>query len=151
MAWTTGARWPRVRLDRRLLTAFAAAAAIAGAAIGSSLGAGAADPPVVSIKALEFKFEPQGEVEVKPPASAKDQATLVVAAGEVIFKVTNEGAIEHNFIVWDKDQKTLGEIPVLSAGETQEVRIGLKPGRYTIVCTYPGHSELGMALALEAR
>lgn len=135
------------RVRRAAVGALGAVAALAWL----GLLAGAAGPVAIAIKAVEFKFEPQGKVEVKPPASGAGPATLVVPAGEVIFKVTNDGAIEHNFVVWDKDQKSLGEIPVLSAGETQELRISLKPGRYTIVCTYPGHADLGMTLALEAR
>lgn len=151
MASTTTRPCP-ARLAVAALTALAWALAIAAALTWSGGFAGAAPgPTVVPIEAVEFKFEPQGKVELKAPASGSGSATLLVPAGEIVFKVTNAGAIEHNFIVWDKNQKTLGEIPVLASGETQELRMSLEPGRYTIVCTYPGHSELGMILALEAR
>lgn len=108
-------------------------------------------PATISIHTLEFKFEPQGDVQLKAPASGSGHGTLVVGAGEIVFRVTNAGAIEHNFIIWDKNQRTLAEIPVLAAGETQEVRVRLQPGEYTIICTYPGHTDLGMILALQVK
>jgi len=90
--------------------------------------AGSAPRPVL-IKMREFAFDP------------KD---VVVKAGEVIFAVKNEGAIEHNFIVEDGARKNMAQIAVLDAGKTEELKVTLRGGTYGIVCTLPGHKDAGM-------
>ncbi|MGH2373310.1 MAG: plastocyanin/azurin family copper-binding protein, partial [bacterium] len=34
-------------------------------------------------------------------------------------------------------------------GKSKTIEVDLKPGRYQVVCTVPGHREAGMTLTLE--
>lgn len=131
----------------RQLAAAAAVGAVAAAVSAGAALSGSGQPAAIAVEAKEFLYEVKGKVPVVKARSGP--AKMVVGAGPVLFRVTNSGVIEHNFVVWDPQQRTVGEIPVLSAGETQELQLTLPPGTYLIVCTYPGHKELGMQLELE--
>jgi len=112
---------------------------VAVAAVG---GAAWLSPPdvhaaaEVNVAAREFLYVP------------KDLST---APGEVTFVVTNEGAIEHNFVVEDSAKKAAATIPVIEPGQTLRVKATLRPGAYTIYCSLPGHREAGMVAALKAQ
>lgn len=134
---------------------------------GGSVRAGAAGPPggaaggsaaapsasasanAILVKAVDFAFQFPGQ-----PAPKPGQLPLVSVkgtGGELVFRVTNAGMVEHNFVIWDSSERTVDDIPVVGPGQTQELRVRLKPGTYRLVCTYPGHRELGMEAALEVR
>jgi len=117
---------------RGLLVAVAAAAA--GTAWLSPPDARAAAE--VKIAAREFLYLP------------KD---LSAAPGEVTFVVTNEGVIEHNFVVEDAAKAATAVIPIIEPGQTAQIKATLRPGTYTIYCSLPGHREAGMVAALQAR
>jgi uncharacterized cupredoxin-like copper-binding protein len=111
--------------------AWLAAAPLAAAllaAVAPARGAAAVD-----VRAGELYFEPKG---------------MTAPAGEVVFVVRNDGAIEHNFVLRDAQGKTLAEVPVIAPGATEQVVARLAPGRYRVLCTLPGHSEAGMVADL---
>lgn len=82
------------------------------------------------IRAVEFAFEPK---------------EIGVRAGDVTFSVTNAGNVEHNFVIEAAAGATVAQIPNISTKRTLEVTAkGLKPGKYTMVCTLPGHKDAGM-------
>ena len=92
-----------------------------------------------------------------------------ISAGTVLFRVTNRGPDEHEFIVihadgglplrpdgitLDEDALTksiAGSIEPASAGETHVLRLQLKPGRYAVVCNMFGHYMGGMHADLVVR
>lgn len=105
-------------------------------AIGVLLAAsqwGRAATASVQLKAKEFLYEPK-------------EATS--QAGEVVFFIKNEGAIEHNFVLQDATQKKVAEVAVIEPGTTAQVKAVLTPGTYSIACTLPGHREAGMIATL---
>lgn len=117
-----------------------AAAALAAAAAAGMLGAAVQwTPPtraaaaVVKIAAREFLYVPK---------------SLSAPSGETRFVVTNEGAIEHNFVIESESKSKVAEIAILEPGQTLEVRAVLRPGTYTIYCSLPGHRDAGMEAAL---
>jgi uncharacterized cupredoxin-like copper-binding protein len=93
---------------------------------------GKADAPVpVTVtagKPAEFKFT------LSKKTLVKRAAPLTVA-----FKVTNKGAISHDFKIAGKKTKSLAK------GKTQTLTIKFtKKGKYAYLCTLPGHAAGGM-------
>jgi uncharacterized cupredoxin-like copper-binding protein len=90
------------------------------------------------------------------PASATTSATVVtvtagkpaelkftvskktVTKGKVTFKVTNKGALEHDFKIGGK------VTPKLAPGKTVSLTVTLKKGKAPYLCTVPGHAAAGM-------
>ena len=90
------------------------------------------------------------------PASAAPSATVVnvtagkpselkftvskktVTKGKVTFKVTNKGALEHDFKIGGK------VTPKLKPGKTVSLTVTLKKGKAPYLCTIPGHAAAGM-------
>ncbi len=63
----------------------------------------------------------------------------IVRPGVVVFRVVNDGAVEHDFRIRGKGT------PMLGAGERATLTVRFpKPGRFTFVCTVPGHAAAGM-------
>lgn len=77
-----------------------------------------------SIQTLDIRFEPK---------------ELTVAAGTTIT-VTNNGVLQHDFVVDNQNVQT----PLLNGGETAQVTIDLPAGTYPFHCSVPGHAEAGM-------
>lgn len=82
-----------------------------------------------------------------------------VAAGKVVFTVTNNGSMTHEYVVLKTSQPAanlplsggraseaghVGEIGDLPAGATKSLTLSLKPGHYSIICNLPGHYTGGM-------
>jgi len=92
--------------------------------------------------------------------------TDTVPAGEVTFTITNNGTIEHEFLVVKTDLAD-GEIPVdgdhfseslesidvideigeYAAGTTEALTVTLEAGNYQLVCNIPAHYQAGMHTA----
>jgi plastocyanin len=67
--------------------------------------------------------------------------------------VRNDGQIAHNLTVERSDStgtKLLGTDSFLG-GRSKTLMIDLPPGRYKMVCTVPGHEQLGMVGTLRVR
>ncbi|MCX6534336.1 MAG: sulfocyanin-like copper-binding protein [Actinobacteria bacterium] len=84
-------------------------------------------------------------------------------AGEVVFTVTNEGTIGHEFLVVKTDVAdgeieldgdhfseenasllVIDEIGEFAKKTTESLTVTLEPGDYQLVCNLPGHYENGM-------
>lgn len=100
-----------------------------------------------------------GEWFVKPDKSS-------VKAGTIEFKVTNDGSIEHEFVIVktnvapdkipisgenkadvDKVGEEIGEIEEFEPGKTEEMKVKLKPGKYVLICDVAGHYKNGQRVA----
>jgi uncharacterized cupredoxin-like copper-binding protein len=80
---------------------------------------------------------PVSETEFKITLGSTD-----LKAGEITFEVKNVGKIPHDLAIKETSDKTK-EIP---AGGTAELKVTLKPGKYELYCTIPGHEAAGMKL-----
>jgi hypothetical protein len=84
-------------------------------------------------------------------------------AGEVTFTITNNGTIEHEFLVvktdipageiplieerFEEDAEgidVIDEIPEFPKGETQTLTVDLVSGNYQLLCNIAGHYQAGM-------
>jgi uncharacterized cupredoxin-like copper-binding protein len=109
-------------------------------------------------KAAEAKKETAG---APPPATGGAKTVAVsekeysialaggndLKAGKYTFKVSNVGKIQHDLAVEGggiKETKT----PLIDAGKENNLTVDLKPGKYTFLCTVPGHEQLGMKVAV---
>ena len=62
-----------------------------------------------------------------------------ILKGTGVFKVTNRGALPHNFKIAGKKTVTL------AAGKTATLRVTFaKAGKYAYLCSIPGHAAGGM-------
>lgn len=71
-------------------------------------------------------------------------APTALTAGPVTFQVKNTGKIPHDLAIKETGDKTK-EIP---AGGTAELKVTLKPGKYELYCSIPGHEAAGMKLVV---
>jgi uncharacterized cupredoxin-like copper-binding protein len=75
----------------------------------------------------------------KPSEFGFKLSKLTVPKGAVTFKVTNSGAIVHDFKIGTKKTKNL------SPGQSQTITVTFaKPGKYAFLCTVTGHAAAGM-------
>lgn len=84
-----------------------------------------AAPRTVTVKMLEFKYDPK-DIAVKP--------------GKVVFDLRNAGVVEHNFVI----PKVKVNSGLVKPGQTKKVEATLPAGRYELICDVPGHKEAGM-------
>jgi len=62
-----------------------------------------------------------------------------IAKGVTTFKVTNKGALAHDFKIAGK------KTAVVAAGKSRTLRVTFKKaGRYPFLCTLPSHAPAGM-------
>jgi plastocyanin len=64
--------------------------------------------------------------------------------------VRNDGGIAHNLTVERGSVRVAGTSSFLK-GDRERLRIDLPPGRYVMVCSVPGHRDLGMFGTLAVR
>ena len=57
--------------------------------------------------------------------------------------VENKGNIAHNLTVEQGSKKVAGTSTFLG-GKSEKLKVSLKPGKYKMLCTVPGHEQLGM-------
>jgi len=125
----------------RLLPIALACAASIAAGCGDDSGNGNNSAPAdLTVKMSEYKFDPQD---------------VTVAPGAVI-RVTNEGEIAHNLKVERgpdarKETQELTGTDSFLPGDSETLEVKLPPGRYAMVCTVPGHRELGMTGTFRVR
>lgn len=77
----------------------------------------------VTVTATEYKFR---------------LSKKTVPVGTVVFKVLNKGKIEHDFKINGK------KTPLIKPGKSATLKVAFKKGRFTYICTVPGHAALGM-------
>ncbi|HEY8445634.1 MAG TPA: cupredoxin domain-containing protein [Thermomicrobiales bacterium] len=103
----------------------------AGAAPGAAATPGATTGNVVEVGLTEFTID--------MPTS--------LPAGRTIFRVTNNGTVEHNFEIEGQGIEEEFEDD-LQPGETREMIVDLQPGTYEIYCPVDDHEDEGMRLDL---
>jgi uncharacterized cupredoxin-like copper-binding protein len=109
--------------SKGLMAVLASAAVALAMALPASAGSSATVVNVTAGKPSELKFT----------VSKK-----TVTKGKVTFKVTNKGALEHDF-------KIAGKVtPKLKPGKTVSLTVTLKKGKAPYLCTIPGHAAAGM-------
>ena len=115
-----------------VLMAVLALSACAGGGAGDLTPAPSAS--TISIEAGEFAFTP---------------GTFTAEVGEELtFEITNNGTLEHNFVVLDPSGNELTRTNI-AVGATASVKVmPLEAGTFTILCDIPGHQEAGMEAIL---
>jgi uncharacterized cupredoxin-like copper-binding protein len=140
-------------------------------------------PPAAYAVLLGLAFIAAAVVSRAADATSKSPATVRVverdfriavvhgriSPGIVIFRVTNRGPDEHEFIVVRADhglplrpdgitldeealeKSIVGTIEPAPAGRTNSLRLSLERGRYALVCNMFGHYMGGMYAPLEVR
>ena len=71
-------------------------------------------------------------------------------AGKYSFAVDNTGKIQHDLAIQGngiKETKT----PLINAGQSKNLAVDLKPGKYTFFCTVPGHEQAGMKVEVTVK
>lgn len=125
---------------RLLPIALACAALTATGCGGGSDDESATAPAGLTVKMTDYRFQPR-DVTVAPGAT---------------IRVTNEGEIAHNLRIergpdpTDETKELTGTDSFLP-GDSETLEVNLPRGRYAMVCTVPGHRELGMTGSLRVR
>jgi plastocyanin len=109
-----------------------ASAALAGVAVAATPVIAASDSGqaakiTINVTAKDFSF--------------KLSKSAVKAGTTVTFKMTNKGAVLHNFEIVKLHKKT----PYANPGKSASVTIKFtKKGNYQYICTIPRHAQEGM-------
>lgn len=97
----------------------------------------------------------------KPSELKMTASTLKVKAGKVTFAVANRGKLPHEMVGVPlpagktklavkgpraSERGAVGEVGEMPGGRSKTVTLGLKPGRYQLICNVPGHYAGGMFL-----
>ena len=108
-----------------------------------------------------------GDVSVALNQWSVAPSAIAFSAGSVTFAVTNQGTMNHEFVVLRTDTQAadipvasfegetgrinedtagtnVGETGDLVAAATKSLTVNLKPGHYVFFCNLPGHYESGM-------
>jgi plastocyanin len=72
-----------------------------------------------------------------------DKTSLTAKAGKVTVAFTNKAPLSHNFTIQSASGATVAATPTFNGG-TKTLTATLKPGKYTFLCTVPGHAMAGM-------
>jgi mono/diheme cytochrome c family protein len=91
---------------------------------------------------LSLDSDPTGAL-----AFSAGKATAPAGALQLVMK--NLASIQHNIAVEGNGIDKKG--PVVGKGQTSTVSVTLKPGKYTFLCTVPGHAAGGMKGTLTVR
>jgi nitrite reductase (NO-forming) len=128
----------KLRLRLGLLAPIAALSlAVLVAGPHSSVVADENETPVVAtttvqsleVVATDFQFTPR---------------TFVLEPGQATFQVRNVGVLEHDFVIIDGQRQQLAGSEILGPGRSGSFDTALSTGTYTVICTIPGHREVGM-------
>ena len=100
-----------------------------GSAANSGAAASAAEAQVVEVTL--------GDLFIKPDK-------ISASAGDVEFKVTNDGQAEHNFAIEGE-----GATDMIPPGGSATLSVsGLEAGKYNVICQVSGHAQGGMTADL---
>jgi plastocyanin len=86
---------------------------------------------------------------VEKEYSIKLPSKGALEAGPYGFDVVNEGKIPHDLQV--RGPGALEKSPLIQPGDEAKLEVELRSGRYELICTVPGHEELGMKTDLSVR
>jgi uncharacterized cupredoxin-like copper-binding protein len=127
----------------RFLVSIGAAAVLASLTVLPATGANAGHAALIQnvtvtvTKAAEFKFK---------------LSKTSLKRGLVSFKVTNGGALSHDFKVCSSNKANIKantctgrSTPLISPGQSNTLRVTfLRKGTYQYMCSVPGHAAAGM-------
>jgi uncharacterized cupredoxin-like copper-binding protein len=86
---------------------------------------------------------PQGKTVAVDESEFKIAApTTTFKAGAINFEAKNVGKIPHDLAIKGTSDKT----KLIQAGSSATLSVNLKPGKYELYCTVPGHEAAGMRL-----
>jgi plastocyanin len=88
-----------------------------------------------SATTLSIAADPTGQLKF-------DKSSLTAKEGTVTINFTNRAPLGHNFTI-EQNGKVLAATPTFQ-GATKTLKVGLRPGTYTFLCTVPGHAAAGM-------
>lgn len=71
-------------------------------------------------------------------------ASTSFKAGAIAFEVKDDGKIAHDLAIKETGDKT----KEIQPGGTAELKVELKPGKYLLYCSIPGHEAAGMKLSI---
>jgi len=129
------------------------------------VAAGAAPPAATATPAPTTIAAPPGAEFVSVQMAEFSMTPAVDAAGGgITFRVANDGAVPHEFVVLRSDLAAaalpqaagvvdesqvdvVGRVDQWPGGETRDATFTLTPGRYILICNLPGHYQLGMSAA----
>ena len=102
---------------------------------------------VVSVAALASSSATAVAVTAGKPSEFRfTLSKRTILKGTGIFKVTNKGALPHNFKIAGKKTK------LIAKGKSATLTVALpKAGKYAFLCTVPGHAAGGMKGVLTVR
>jgi plastocyanin len=100
---------------------------------GAPEGGGAAK----TVRALEREF------------SIKLEGGDELTPGRYTFNVANQGKIEHDLAA--EGQGLEKKTPLIPPGKEAALEVDLKPGKYKLYCTVPGHEQSGMKIDVTVR
>jgi plastocyanin len=84
---------------------------------------------------VEIDADPTGQL-------AYEFASATAPAGKLEIKSENKSSTGHNIAIEGQGVNQKG--PVVQGGGSSDVKVDLKPGKYTFYCSVPGHREAGM-------
>jgi mono/diheme cytochrome c family protein len=113
---------------------------LTGSAAGQVKGQSAAKPVVITVTAG------------KPSELGFNLSkSSLITVGKVTFKVTNKGALSHDFKICTALVKSaaknscVGKVtPMIKPGKSATLTVTLKKGQYEYLCTVAGHAAAGM-------
>jgi plastocyanin len=115
----------------RFLAAAPLALALVAAGPAASSHAPTAKPTTVKVVMTDYDF-------------ALSKQRLI--HGKVVFRVVNTGEVVHDFKIAGK------KTPIFTTGQSGALSVAFKkPGKYTFICTVPGHVAAGMKGVLTVR
>jgi plastocyanin len=118
--------------------------AAAAAPATSSTSAAAAAPTSTSASAPSSSGASHIAIAANPGGSLMfDKHSLTAKAGKVAVTFTNKAPEGHNFTIQTPGGATVAATPTFNGG-SKTVTATLKPGKYTFLCTVPGHAMAGM-------
>ncbi|WFE33866.1 iron uptake system protein EfeO [Micromonospora sp. WMMD975] len=89
-----------------------------------------------------------GPIAVTATDSACEVGSTEIDAGQVTFKVTNNGSKVNEFYVYAAGDRVMGEVENIAPGLSRELRVELPAGTYETACK-PGMSGRGIRGALK--
>jgi plastocyanin len=88
-----------------------------------------------SATTLSIAADPTGQLKF-------DKSSLTAKEGTLTITFTNQASVGHNFTI-EQNGKALAATPTFQGG-SKTLKVGLRPGTYTFLCTVPGHAAAGM-------
>jgi uncharacterized cupredoxin-like copper-binding protein len=129
-----------------------------GMKVAVTVGGGAKAAP----KAKKPAAKPKPAAAKKKPAAAKTvnvaekEFSIALAGGKTLnagrftFAVDNTGKIQHDLTIEGNGLKET-KTPLIDAGQSKDLSVDLKPGKYKFYCSVPGHEQAGMKLEVTVK